>query len=369
MFDETVERLGQWLNSLEMKDCQPKKSTDKEKDKDKEVVGKKESLILKLKKKHYDEGVAASRPSGVASGDGGTNKIQKELQNELQVYNKLAEPQEDEPILKFWKTNEALLPLLSNAARRILGVPCASSSVERTFSVASGTVTNLRTSLNPKTVEGMVIQKANGGRVDLKSVEDSEISESETDSETDSENETQVEEAVKSDGGEAAESVAGPSAAESVIELFTMQGTPATPRLPREKGKKKMLAPNQASKAKITSYFAGSGSLGAKNKSERKQSERKQKGYMSFGSSDEEDGGGRESRSRSPVGRDRSRSGARGGGGRRIRLIFVLFYLLLRLLIIILIFLLPRSSSADRRSPSYRGMSPRGRASRSPEAR
>ena len=67
------------------------------------------------------------------------------------------------------------------------------------------------------------------------------------------------------------------------------------------------------------------------------------------------------------------------GQGRRRRaeqVLFVLFYLLLlRLLIIILlffrllIFLLPRSSSAERRSPSYRSTSPRARASWSPEAR
>ncbi len=45
MFDETVERLGQWLNSLETQGCKLKEITVKEKPSEKEVeaVGKKES--------------------------------------------------------------------------------------------------------------------------------------------------------------------------------------------------------------------------------------------------------------------------------------------------------------------------------------
>ena len=60
-----------------------------------------------------------------------------------------------------------MLPLLSRAAQLILPVPCATSSVERVFSVAGNTVTNRRKSLAPKLVEQIVLMGSNKGCIDF----------------------------------------------------------------------------------------------------------------------------------------------------------------------------------------------------------
>jgi hypothetical protein len=53
----------------------------------------------------------------------------QDIRQELAIYNNLAKPPVNEPILKFWSENESVFPLLSIAARVTLGVPCSSASV------------------------------------------------------------------------------------------------------------------------------------------------------------------------------------------------------------------------------------------------
>lgn len=98
--------------------------------------------------------------------------IPGDISQELAVYNKLPKPPVKETVLKFWSDNETLLPQLSKAARVTLSVPCASATVERTFKIGVHQVTNHRSTLSPKTVEGLIISKANSGRVDMSGIDD-----------------------------------------------------------------------------------------------------------------------------------------------------------------------------------------------------
>ena len=89
------------------------------------------------------------------------------VQKELVVYLKMNEPHKRVSILQFWNLNRGLLPLHSRAAQSILAVPCATSSVERVFSVAGMTVTIRRKSLAPKLVEQIVLMRSNKGLIDF----------------------------------------------------------------------------------------------------------------------------------------------------------------------------------------------------------
>ena len=79
----------------------------------------------------------------------------------------MKDPASKVTILQFWKTNRGVLPLLAKAAQSILPVPCASSSVERVFSIAGLTVTQRRKSLVPKLVETIVIMRSNKERINF----------------------------------------------------------------------------------------------------------------------------------------------------------------------------------------------------------
>ena len=107
----------------------------------------------------------------------------QDIEQELAIYNKLEKPPAKDPILKFWSENESLLPRLATVARVTLSVPCSSATIERTFKVGVHQVTNHRSKLNPYMVEGIIITKANGGRVDMTGVEDEdeEVSSSDSD--------------------------------------------------------------------------------------------------------------------------------------------------------------------------------------------
>ena len=106
----------------------------------------------------------------------------QDIAQEIEIYNKLAKPPAKDHILKFWSENECLLPRLAFAARVTLGVPCSSATIERTFKVGVIQVTNHRSTLNPDMVEGIIITKSNGGRVDMTGIEDEDVEISSSDS-------------------------------------------------------------------------------------------------------------------------------------------------------------------------------------------
>jgi hypothetical protein len=253
--------------------------------------GREETAIQKLKRKRSSSGALAAGGAQLGEAVAG-GPLGGALTKELFIYDRLEEPAEDANILGFYQQHESLLPLMSKAARRILGVPCASSSVERTFSVASGTVTNLRVKIKPTVVEGMVIQKANGSRVDLKGIEEeaaSEIYSSNSDSDTEEDEVKPAESKRRQKKADLNAKESKASADGQVQNKFEMEGTPPTPRMPRKRKlvKKKQKtklqklspsvspgtsntctiteSPEVAGKVEITNYFkrtAGRGGAG-----------------------------------------------------------------------------------------------------------
>ena len=142
--------------------------------------GKEETPIQKLKRK-----------KGLDRSENFTETEVSSVEKELAIYLKIKGPDATTSILQFWKRNREVLPLLSKAAQAILVVPCASSSVERVFSIAGLTVGIMRRSLVPKSVETIVIMRSNKGRVNF-----SEFREEEED------NSSSDEEDAESDDGE-----------------------------------------------------------------------------------------------------------------------------------------------------------------------
>ena len=114
--------------------------------------GKEDTPIQKLKRK-----------KGLDRSENFTEMEVSAVEKELAIYHKMKEPDATISILQFWKRNREVLPLLSKAAQAILAVPCASSSVERVFSIAGLTVGVRRRSLVPKSVETIVIMCSNKG--------------------------------------------------------------------------------------------------------------------------------------------------------------------------------------------------------------
>jgi hypothetical protein len=59
-------------------------------------------------------------------------------------------------VLAWWKTQEPVLPLLGEIARKYLCVPSSSASSERLFSASGNVVTKFRSSLSPENLELIV---------------------------------------------------------------------------------------------------------------------------------------------------------------------------------------------------------------------
>lgn len=73
-----------------------------------------------------------------------------------------------------------------------LSVPCSSATIERSFKVGVHQVTNHRSSLDPVMVEGLIITKANEGRVDMTGMEDEDVEVSSSESSDDDSNDEDV---------------------------------------------------------------------------------------------------------------------------------------------------------------------------------
>ena len=137
--------------------------------------GKEDTPIQKLKRK-----------KGLDRSENFTEMEVSAVEKELAIYHKMKEPDATISILQFWKRNREVLPLLSKAAQAILAVLCASSSVERVFSIAGLTVGVRRRSLVPKSVETIVIMRSNKGRVNFSEFREEDNSSSdEEDAESD----------------------------------------------------------------------------------------------------------------------------------------------------------------------------------------
>jgi hypothetical protein len=62
--------------------------------------------------------------------------------------------------LPFWKDNENKFPCLSLIARRLFSIPVTSAAVERSFSAAGLAVTERRSSLDPSTVNDILLVRS-----------------------------------------------------------------------------------------------------------------------------------------------------------------------------------------------------------------
>jgi hypothetical protein len=65
----------------------------------------------------------------------------------------------DNPLL-FWNEQQHLLPNLSKLAKKIFCIPASSATVERAFSSAGVIISHRRTSINPSTVNDMILVRS-----------------------------------------------------------------------------------------------------------------------------------------------------------------------------------------------------------------
>jgi len=87
---------------------------------------------------------------------------------ELETYFKLPNlPSSNVDILAWWKTQEPVLPLLGEIARKYLCVTASSASAERLFSASGNVVTKLRSSLAPENLELLVYLHENMRKVKM----------------------------------------------------------------------------------------------------------------------------------------------------------------------------------------------------------
>ena len=179
-YDSTIERLQEFLKSISSQPDDPGN----------------DAVESRTAEERENGDTPAERLLKEKSGDCDIDVSPGDISQELAVYNKLPKPPVKETVLKFWSENEALLPQLSKAARVTLSVPCASATVERTFKVGVHQVTNHRSKLSPKTVEGLILSKANSGRVNMIGIDDEEYEDSSSnwsDSSSDYDEDSQLE--------------------------------------------------------------------------------------------------------------------------------------------------------------------------------
>jgi hypothetical protein len=79
----------------------------------------------------------------------------------IEKYNGLITSNSYEDTLLFWKVHESVLPLLAPLAKKFLGVPASSASVERMFNIAGHVYSNKRRRTGVKLFENLVYCKLN----------------------------------------------------------------------------------------------------------------------------------------------------------------------------------------------------------------
>ncbi|XP_074278339.1 zinc finger BED domain-containing protein RICESLEEPER 2-like [Silene latifolia] len=86
-------------------------------------------------------------------GDGSCSLVRTELDRYLDEQK----GDDEEPvILTWWKLNEPRFPILARMARDVLAIPISTVALESAFSTGGRTLDQFRSSLTPKTVQGLV---------------------------------------------------------------------------------------------------------------------------------------------------------------------------------------------------------------------
>ena len=95
-----------------------------------------------------------------------------EINCEVDVYVKEPVIPRDSNVIEWWKANRKKFPHLSRFARKVLGIPAASSTSERVFSTAGNIISERRTNLNIDNIEMLVYMKENFRELDRLGVTD-----------------------------------------------------------------------------------------------------------------------------------------------------------------------------------------------------
>ena len=88
-------------------------------------------------------------------------QTKSEIEKFVELASTVPSKYEGFDILLWWKTNQAQFPLLAKVARSILCIPASSAESERVFSAASNIVTEKRTRILPKNLDGLITIKSN----------------------------------------------------------------------------------------------------------------------------------------------------------------------------------------------------------------
>lgn len=91
-------------------------------------------------------------------------ELEMYLQMKIQKNHHANEINDDNPLL-FWKEQQHVLPSLSKLARKTFSVPASSAAVERTFSSAGVVISQRRTSINPSTVNDVILIRSSSSRL------------------------------------------------------------------------------------------------------------------------------------------------------------------------------------------------------------
>jgi len=109
-------------------------------------------------------GQDANPSQGLLGLDGPVTPLKVELETFFKLPNL---PTSNVDILAWWKTQEPVLPLLGEIARKYLCVTASSASAERLFSASGNVVTKLRSSLAPENLELIVYLHENMRKVKM----------------------------------------------------------------------------------------------------------------------------------------------------------------------------------------------------------
>jgi len=89
-----------------------------------------------------------------------------QIDHMLDKYIRLVSDHEHTDALEFWKTHEAMFPLLALLARKYLSVQASSCAVERMFSIAGHIFSIKRRRLGIKFFSDLLFLKLNGNLLD-----------------------------------------------------------------------------------------------------------------------------------------------------------------------------------------------------------
>lgn len=133
-------------------DVPPAAPADESNDSENEDENQNLSAAQRLKQREMaqmNRQTSASRNDGISA-----TEVELQRYEQLQVGS-------DTELLKFWKSNEPVLPILAKIAREVFSIPVSSASSEREFSIGTLVCSAQRSSLSPEKVSDLMLLKSN----------------------------------------------------------------------------------------------------------------------------------------------------------------------------------------------------------------